>query len=121
MGKPYSMDLRERVAKSYDEGMKPKELAERYQMSRRSVERLMQRRRETGSIEPLYGKPGPQRRLEGHGERLQELVARDPDATLREIRNEMGIRVGISTLWRGLRDLGLTFKKSHPRRGTTAA
>ena len=121
MGKPYSMDLRERVVAAYDKGLKPKELAERYQLSRRSVERLMKRRRETGSIEPLYGKPGPRPRLEKHLERLRGIVTEKPDATLQELRQALAIKVGISTLWRGLRDLGLTLKKSHPRRRATAA
>lgn len=121
MGKPYSMDLRERVMAAYDEGVKPKELAERYRLSRRSVNRLAQRRRETGSIEPLYGKPGPQPRLTEHMERLRKIVSRRSDATLEELREELGIKVGISTLWRGLKNLGLTLKKSHPRRRTTAA
>ena len=121
MGKPYSMDLRERVVKTYDGGVKPSELVERYQVSLRTVERLLQRRRETGSIAPLHGKPGPKRRLAEHVERLKKIVIQKPDATLQELREELGIRVGISTLWRGLRDLGLTLKKSHSRRGATAA
>ena len=59
--------------------------------------------------------------LAEHLDELQELVKKQPDATLEELRQELGISVGISTLWRGLRDLGITFKKSHPRRGTAEA
>lgn len=121
MGKPYSMDLRERVVKAYDEGEKPVELVRRYRLSLRTVGRLLQRRRETGGIEPLHGKPGPKPKLAGHGERLRELVGEDPDATLEELRARLGISTGISTLWRALRDLKLTLKKSHTRRGATAA
>ena len=121
MGKPYSVDLRERVVAAYDEGMKPTELAKRYRMSLRSVHRLLERRRETGSIEPLHGKPGPKLVLAEHMEKLQTVVGNKPDATLEELRQELGIQVGISTLWRGLRDLGLTFKKRHPRRGAATA
>ncbi len=117
MGKPYSMDLRERVVAAYDKGTKPEELERRYQVSLRTVQRLLERRRETGSIEPLHGKPGPKPVLDEHLPKLQELVKKQPDATLEELREELGIQVGISTLWRGLRDLGLTLKKSHPRRG----
>ena len=121
MGKPYSMDLRARVATGYDEGGKPKDLAQRFRLSLRTVHRLLERRRETGSIEPLHGKPGPKPVLEEHVERLQKIVSKRPDATLEELRQELGIKVGISTLWRGLRDLGLTLKKSHPRRGAATA
>lgn len=121
MGKPYSMDLRERVVKAYDEGVKPVELIKRYRLSLRTVGRLLQRRRETGGIEPLHGKPGQKPRLAGYAEPLRKIVEQQPDATLEELRRELGIQVGISTLWRALRDLKLTLKKSHSRRGATAA
>ena len=121
MGRPYSVDLRERVVAAYDEGEKPKDLARRYRVSRRMVERLVKRRLETGSIAPLHGKPGPKPVLAEHLGKLQAVVRSKPDATLEELRQELGIQVGISTLWRGLRDLGMTFKKSHPRRGAATA
>lgn len=121
MGKPYSVDLRERVVAAYDKGEKPPDLVRRYQVSLSTVYRLLGRRRETGSIEPLHGKPGPKPVLAEHVERLQKIVAKQPDATLEELRQELGISVGISTLWRGLKDLGLTLKKSHPRRGAATA
>lgn len=121
MGKPYSVDLRKRVVKAYDGGVKRVELVSRYGVSLRTVSRLLQRRRETGGIEPLHGKPGQKPKLTGHAEKLRKIVEQQPDATLEELREELGISVGISTLWRGLRDLGLTLKKSHSRRRTTAA
>ena len=121
MGRPYSVDLRQRVMAAYDEGEKPKDLARRYRVSRRMVERLVQRRRESGTIEPLHGKPGPKPVLAEHLAGLQELVKKQPDATLAELRQELPVSAGITTVWRALRDLGLTFKKSHPRRGTATA
>ncbi len=121
MAKAYSVDLRERVLAAHDEGEKVPDLIRRYRVSRRWIYALLERRRKTGSIEPLYGKPGPKPVLGGHLPKLRELVKKQPDATLQELRQALGISVGISTLWRGLRDLGLTLKKSHPRRRAATA
>src|SRR5260221_3790242 len=49
---PYSMDLRERVARAWDASGDADEIAARFAVSRAWVHRLVQRRRETGSIAP---------------------------------------------------------------------
>jgi transposase len=49
---PYSMDLRTRVLRDWDAGMKADDVAAKYSVSRAWVHRLQQRRRETGSIAP---------------------------------------------------------------------
>ena len=121
MAKAYSVDLRERVLASYDEGKRPVDVARQYRVARSWIYKLLERRQETGSIEPKRASGGPKPVLGEHLSRLRELVKKQPDATLKEIRQELGIVVGISTLWRGLRDLGLTFKKSQPRRGAETA
>ena len=46
----YSLDLRTRVLKDSDAGMVSKLVAEKYAVSRAWVDRLKQRRRETGEI-----------------------------------------------------------------------
>jgi len=47
---PYSMDLRERVARAWDVSGDAEEVAATFGVSRAWVHRLIQRRRETGSI-----------------------------------------------------------------------
>lgn len=121
MTRAYSTDLRVRVLASHDEGKRPVDLVRDYRVSRRWVYKMLEQRRETGSLEPLYGKPGPKLTLGNHLDRLRRLVDEKPDATLQELRESLGIQVGISTLWRALRDLGLTLKKSHLRRRATAS
>lgn len=121
MAAAYSVDLRKRVLADYDEGIGPVELARRYRVAESWIYKMLRQRRETGSIEPLYGKPGPKVKLGGHGERLGRIVRKYPDATLEELRRKLRVRVSISMLWRALRDLGLTLKKSHSRRRATAA
>ena len=49
---PYSMDLRKRVLRAWDAGMDAESVAAKYEVSRAWVHRLVQRRRETGSIAP---------------------------------------------------------------------
>ena len=49
---PYSMDLRKRVAKAWDASGDADAVAAQYDVSRAWVHRLMQRRRETGSLAP---------------------------------------------------------------------
>src|SRR2546430_5660920 len=48
---PYSMDLRQRVARAWDGGLDADTIAAKYEVSRAWVHRLIQRRRETGSLE----------------------------------------------------------------------
>ena len=49
---PYSMDLRKRVARAWDAGGDAEAVAAKYDVSRAWVHRLIQRRRETGSLAP---------------------------------------------------------------------
>ena len=49
---PYSMDLRTRVLREADAGIPSKEVAAKYAVSRAWVDRVKQRRRETGELTP---------------------------------------------------------------------
>src|SRR3712207_5458560 len=55
----YSMDLRERVVAAVDAGMKPSEAAVRFDVSVRTVERYLTRRRISGSLAPNVQRHGP--------------------------------------------------------------
>ena len=57
----YSMDLRLRVLRDSDAGMPSQDVAEKYAVSRAWVDRLKQRRRETGETHHA-GRPGGGRR-----------------------------------------------------------
>ena len=48
MAAPYSQDLRDRVLRAYDRGMKTKQIAETFGVSSSLARRVKQRRRETG-------------------------------------------------------------------------
>jgi len=122
MAAAYSMDLRTRVLKDADAGLSSKELAERYHVSRAWVDALKQRRRETGAFAPR-----PQLKCRGRAlaatdlERLATVIAARPDATLAELREALRTSAGLTTIWRALNQLDLTFKKNGTRRRTAPA
>ena len=118
---PYSMDLRERVVGAWDTSGDAEEIAATFGVSRAWVHRLVQRRRETGSIAPRQQTKFRSRVLAGQEARLAALIAASPDATLAELREALPTTAALSTLWLEIERLGLTVKKNGTRRGTTPA
>jgi len=111
----YSVDLRERVLADLDGGMTKAALARRYRVSTRWIYNLQRQRDETGDIAPRRGKTGPKPKLSEHTDRLLKLVEEHPDASLRELRDQLGVPVSIGTIFNTLKRLGVTFKKSGAR------
>ena len=108
---PYSMDLRERVARAWDTSGDAEEVATTFGVSRPWVHRVVQRRRETGSIAPRPQPTFRSRVLAGQEERLAALIAARPDATLAELREALPTTAALSTRgWN--RSMGLTVKKN---------
>jgi transposase len=118
--KAYSMDLRVRVLADCDGGLATPAVAQKYRVSPAWVRRLKQRRRETGETQPRRQRHGPVPLYQTHADALRQAVKDSPDATLAELRAALGLDVALSTLWRALDRLGLSFKKkSHGRRSRT--
>jgi transposase len=113
--KAYSVDLRQRVIDDCDAGTGTKAVAEKYSVSPSWVRKLKKQRRDTGSIEPLTARPGPAPALAAHADRLRGLIRADPDRTAGEYRALLGAEVAVVTVWRAIRRLGFTHKKSAPR------
>jgi transposase len=120
MAAPYSMDLRKRVATAWDESGDADEIAATFQVSRAWVHRLIQRRRETGTIAPRKPTKFRSRVLAGQEGRLAALITARPDATLAELREALSTTAALSTLWLEIDRLGLTVKKNGTRRRTAA-
>lgn len=113
---PYSMDLRSRVLRDLDAGLASKDVAQKYSVSRSWVDRVRQRRREHGEIAPRVQTRFRRRALTAAQEhRLGVLLASRPDATLAELQQALPTTAALSTLWRTLDRLGLTFKKNRLR------
>ena len=115
---PYSMDLRARVLADCDVGLAPKEVAAKFRVSRSWVNRLVQRRRETGEVGPRPQTVFKKQAFAGQEERLRALVAAQPDQTLAELRETLQSSASLSSIWRALDRLRLTFKKNGTRRRT---
>jgi transposase len=109
--KPYSMDLRQRVLADCDKGLRALDAARKYTVSPSWVRRLLQRRRETGETAPRSQRRGRVPLWRTHGEPIRQAVAGQPDATLAELRQRLGLPVALSTLWAAVAALGLRLKK----------
>lgn len=107
----YSMDLRVRVMADVDAGLGTKAAAEKYRVSPDWVRKLKRFRRQTGSFAARTQRVSHATKLDDQLPRLQQLVEERPDATLRELREALGVSVALGTVWRALRRLQITFKK----------
>jgi transposase len=109
----YSMDLRERIVAAIDRHEHSlRELAHLFSVSLSFLVRLLQRRRAAGSLQPKPHGGGPAPKLDAAAvRRLLALVRKQPDATLTELRDRLGIPCHIATIARVLRRHGITRKK----------
>lgn len=109
MARPYPQELRDRVLGAYDRGMKTKQIAEVFAVCPAWARRIKQRRRETGETtsRPMGGATVVKIEME----RLRELVVQQPDATIKELHQRLGIACSESAVVMALKRLDLTFKK----------
>jgi transposase len=123
--KSYSLDLRERVVAGRQKGQSAQELAKRFGICKRSVERYWERQQETGSVAPKQRGGYRRSRLAGQEQTLRGWIDAQADLTLEQLqerlRTELGIKLSVSALWYGLDRLGLSFKKNAARRRTRAS
>jgi transposase len=83
------------------------------------VNRVVQRRRETGEVGPRPQKVFKKQAFAGQEQRLRALVDAQPDQTLAELRHALQSSASLSSVWRALDRLKLTLKKNRTRRRTT--
>jgi len=110
----YSLDLRQRVLKAYDEKKwTVGQIAERFKVGEWWVYKLKRQRRSGGGIGPRKGKVGQPRSLAAEQvNRLERFVAAHGDATLEQMREELGLSCTIVTIHNTLKRLGYRFKKN---------
>jgi transposase len=114
---PYSHDLRQRVLDAVErhEGSL-RQIARRFVVSLSFVVRSLQTHRRTGSIEPKPHRGGHPPALGPEDlRRLRESVRQQPDATLEELRQRLGVACSTMAIARALAELGLPLKKKVPR------
>ena len=95
--------------------MRSAEVAERFAVSVSSVDRLWRRQREQGHCRPDKMGRARRSRLDAHEETVRGWIAEQNDLTLetmsRRLREELGVKLGVSALWSRLEVMGLSFKK----------
>lgn len=114
--KPYSQDLRERVIAALEAGDGTQaEIAERFRLSKSTVEKWWARWQTTQSCAALPQAHGPARALHGCEAIIRAAVARQPDVSLAElcerVAEQQGIKASPSMMCRTLQHLKLGRKK----------
>jgi transposase len=120
MGRPYSLDLRERVVASVAGGRSRRETARLFGVSAASAVKWCQRARRTGSpaAHPMGRRNRPLILAPERAWVLARLAVK-PDLTLRGMQAELaarGIRVSCKAIWNFFRAEKQTFKKKPARR-----
>jgi len=117
MGKPYSLDLRERIVSYIEEGHSARGAAGVFGVSASTAVRLAAAQRRDGNIAPKpQGRAaGTVGKLVAHMDFLIERVEHAPDITLQELANALkedrGVEVQLSSIHRALIRAGYSYKK----------
>lgn len=122
--KTYSSDLRDRIIVARKEGHSAADVAKRFEVCKRSVERYWKQHEQQGNVWPKQRGGYKKSRLEGHDETLKSWIAAQPDLTLEELQGrcaeQLGVKIGINALWQRLDKLELSFKKNASRQRAKA-
>jgi transposase len=120
--KPTSIDLRKRiVAARLKDCQSMGRIAERFGIAKGTVQNIIERHRDAGTMAPKPTNAGRQAAFRGALlKRLERDVLDHPDATLAELRDRSGLAVSRVTVHHTLRRMGFTLKKEYARLGTTS-
>jgi transposase len=125
MGRPYSLDLRERVVAAVEKGgLSCNRAAAQFGLGISTVINWVRRLRETGSVAP--GKMGGHKPKAISGEHREWLVQRvqEKDFTIRGLVAEFaerGLKVDYRSVWNFLHAEKLSFKKNRGRQRTRSS
>lgn len=113
--KTYPIELRRRVLDAVEKRLGTQEqVAKTFSVSVIWIRKLLQRRRQTGSIEPLPRTQGRKPAFKGsYLIQLNDFVKKHPDATLEEIKEHFSGKVNCSlvAIHHTLKRLGWRYKK----------
>jgi len=114
--RPLSKDIREKIVNTYEEGNTSiRKVAERFRVSKNTVQKLVKQKRETGNINPQKAKGGKPSQLTGWEKEVTRMVEEHSDYTLSEYcelwEDRGGVRLSESAMCRFLGKLKLTRKK----------
>jgi transposase len=110
--KAYPVEFRHRVVELHSRGWTTQEIRQALGVSRAWVDAIKRLYR---AGQPLAIKSSANRRTslaQRQGERLIARVAEHPGTTLAQLKDDLGLTESIWAIWKALRALGLTLKKS---------
>ena len=117
MGRPYSLDLRERVVDAAAATSR-RQAAARFGVGKATAIRWMAALAMTGTVAARPQGRARRSKLDPHEGFLRGLIDEQVDITLEEmrarLRAEHGLTVGVGTLWTFLDARDLTYKKRRP-------
>lgn len=121
--KPTPLELRKRiVAARYFDGQSMGQIAERFKIPKATVQNILRRYDLANTVEPKPQNAGRKPAITGAClKKLEQQVAKHPDATLAELREDCGITVSVVAVHNTLKRLGFTRKKSLYTRASSAA
>jgi transposase len=121
--KTLSLDLRERIVAAYDAGQGTRrEIAERFMVSEAMVKKLLRQRRIHGDLAPRHHRAGRKPKITPeHQRQLAELLERQPDLTLAQMRTALSLDCTLPALHYVLKRMGLTLKKRRSARPSKPA
>lgn len=115
---PYSLDLRQKIVDVYLEGQtSQRQIAQQFRVAYSFVRKLIKQHRETGEIIPKQRTQQTPTKLSVEQLKILEtIVESNNDATLAELcdllEQQVGVRIGVSTMFRMLEKLHLSLKKN---------
>jgi transposase len=110
--KAYPVEFRHRVVELHRQGWTTEEIRQALGVSRAWVDSI---KRLHAARKPLDIKSSANRRTslaQRQGTRLKARVAEHPGTTLAELKRDLGLTESIWAIWKALRALGLSLKKS---------
>jgi transposase len=108
-----SKQVRERAIRSYESGCGTQaQVAKLYGIDLSTFQRWLHRYRHDGCAAPLPRGHNPAALDEARMQRLDELVRKTPDATLKQLRSALDLHCSLVAIHQALKRLGYRYKKN---------
>lgn len=112
--RPTPIELRKRVlAARTQDGQSMGQIAERFRIPKGTVQNILERYRDSGSVQPKPQNAGRKSAFSPKDlRRLEKDLLSNPDATLEELRTRSRVKVSIVSFHKAIKKLGFTRKKN---------
>ena len=110
--KTLSLEIRNRILACYDGGKETRaSVAQLFGVSLGMVKKLLHQRKRLGDIEPLHWRAGRKPVIfMRHMKKLLEVIGRNPEISLAELRVVLGLNCSLTTIHKVLDRWGMTRK-----------